>query len=108
MRKQERKADKEARDPETRPKGLSQVKLVSAVIGPGTDLPFASEVEIKGWRVVGGKSWTDLGRIGAYVGGYQLSHRMIQGELMPVVYDIEITLRGVGPQSFTVVSGEHD
>ena len=49
-------------------KSHSQVRLVSAVIGAGTELPFASDVQIKGWRVVGGKSWTDLGRIGAYVG----------------------------------------
>jgi hypothetical protein len=46
----------------------NQVRLTSSVIGPGTDLPFTNDVEIKGWRVVGGKSWTDLGRIGAYVG----------------------------------------
>lgn len=44
------------------------VKLVQSVIGGGTESPFAVDVQIKGWRVVGGKSWTDLGRIGAYVG----------------------------------------
>lgn len=64
MRRHERRARREAKSPT---QGKNEVRLIS-VIGPGTDLPFAKEVEIKGWRVVGGKSWTDLGRIGAYVG----------------------------------------
>lgn len=50
-----------------------EVKLVSSVIGAGTDLPFAMDVQIKGWKVVGGKSWTDIGRVGAYVGMYPMS-----------------------------------
>ncbi|BEJ02588.1 hypothetical protein CcaverHIS631_0703830 [Cutaneotrichosporon cavernicola] len=38
--------------------------------------PFAAEVVIKGWQVVGGKSWDDSAKVGAYV-----------------VYEIEIALR---------------
>ena len=69
MRRHERRLTKESSQQiETVGKSRSQVKLVSAVIGAGTELPFASDVQIKGWRVVGGKTWTDLGRIGAYVG----------------------------------------
>jgi len=69
MRRHERREKKDsARQIEDIGKNDSKVRLVSAVIGAGTELPFASDVEIKGWRVVGGKSWTDLGRIGAYVG----------------------------------------
>ena len=30
--------------------------------------PFARDVCIKGWRVVGGKTWTDKAKVGAYVG----------------------------------------
>lgn len=50
--------------------GRQEVKLVSSVIGAGTDLPFATDVQIRGWKIVGGRSWTDIGRIGAYVGTY--------------------------------------
>ena len=64
MRRYERRSRREAKN---QTQGKNEVRLIS-VIGPGTDLPFAKEVDIKGWRVVGGKSWTDLGRIGAYVG----------------------------------------
>lgn len=31
--------------------------------------PFAREVTIKGWKIVGGESWTDVAKLGAYVGG---------------------------------------
>jgi len=71
MRRHERREKKEsARQIENVRVGKKdrEVRLVSAVIGAGTELPFAGDVEIKGWRVVGGKSWTDMGRIGAYVG----------------------------------------
>jgi len=71
MRRHERRERKEsARQIEDVGLGKrdKEVRLVSAVIGAGTELPFAGDVEIKGWRVVGGKSWTDMGRIGAYVG----------------------------------------
>jgi hypothetical protein len=69
MRRHERRARKESdRQIENVGKRDKEVRLVSAVIGAGTELPFAGDVEIKGWRVVGGKSWTDMGRIGAYVG----------------------------------------
>jgi hypothetical protein len=71
MRRHERRARKES-DRQIENVGVGkrdqEVRLVSAVIGAGTELPFAGDVEIKGWRVVGGKSWTDMGRIGAYVG----------------------------------------
>lgn len=43
-----------------------------------TPLPFARDVNIKGWKVVGGKTWTDKAKMGSYV-----------------VYDIEITLHSV-------------
>jgi len=69
MRRHERREKKESgRQIENVGKRDKEVRLVSAVIGAGTELPFAGDVEIKGWRVVGGKSWTDMGRIGAYVG----------------------------------------
>jgi hypothetical protein len=72
MRRHERRGKKESSRHTEVIKSKSEVRLVSAVIGAGTELPFASDVEIKGWRVVGGKSWTDLGRIGAYVGQFYL------------------------------------
>ncbi|CAK9782147.1 unnamed protein product [Cutaneotrichosporon oleaginosum] len=46
--------------------------------------PFAAEVAIKGWQVVGGKSWDDSAKVGAYV-----------------VYDIEIALRNGTTLSIT-------
>lgn len=36
--------------------------------GRGGGGPFAREVEIKGWKIVGGRSWTDKAKVGAYVG----------------------------------------
>ncbi|WVO19724.1 uncharacterized protein IAS62_001014 [Cryptococcus decagattii] len=41
--------------------------------------PFAREVIIKGWKIVGGESWTDVAKLGAYV-----------------VYDIDIKLKDGG------------
>jgi hypothetical protein len=42
----------------------------TAALGSGiNDLPFARDVEIRGWKIVGGKSWTGGGKLGAYVGG---------------------------------------
>ncbi|KIY56847.1 hypothetical protein I307_03584 [Cryptococcus deuterogattii 99/473] len=41
--------------------------------------PFAREVTIKGWKIVGGESWTDVAKLGAYV-----------------VYDIDIKLKDGG------------
>lgn len=35
------------------------------------EAPFAREVAIKGWKIVGGESWTDVAKLGAYVGGYK-------------------------------------
>lgn len=40
--------------------------------------PFAEDAHIRGWKVVGGKTWTDKAKLGSYV-----------------VYDIEITLHSV-------------
>nr|ODO02330.1 hypothetical protein L204_01063 [Cryptococcus depauperatus CBS 7855] len=47
--------------------------------GAGEGGIFASQVDIKGWKVVGGNDWQDVGKLGAYV-----------------VYDIEITLSNGG------------
>lgn len=77
MRKEEKRAKREA----ARPTGGAgsgsgkrrEVQLVSNVIGSG-DLPFATDVQIRGWKVVGGRSWTDIGRIGAYVGTSSTSY----------------------------------
>lgn len=45
-----------------------EIRLLKA-LGPEPETaPFARAVEIKGWKVVGGKSWTDQGKVGAYVG----------------------------------------
>ena len=44
------------------------IQLLKAMNPTDDQLPFASDVEIKGWRIVGGKSWTDQARVGAYVG----------------------------------------
>jgi hypothetical protein len=66
---------------------------------------FAREVVITGHKVVGGKTWTDKARMGAYVGGLHcaLDHcsrdHPIQCASAPVlrrsVYEIEITTRSV-------------
>jgi hypothetical protein len=81
MRRHERRARKESdRQIENVGKRDKEVRLVSAVIGAGTELPFAGDVEIKGWRVVGGKSWTDMGRIGAYVGGSSLFACLLEAD----------------------------
>ncbi len=38
-------------------------------LGPEPEsAPFAKDVKIKGWKTVGGKSWTDRAKVGAYVG----------------------------------------
>jgi len=36
-----------------------------------SSLPFAMDVEIKGWKIVGGKSWTGGAKVGAYVGEFE-------------------------------------
>ena len=54
------------------PQLSSEIALLKA-LGPQPDsAPFTREVEIKGWKIVGGKSWTDRAKVGAYVG--KLAH----------------------------------
>ncbi|CAD6578293.1 MAG: hypothetical protein TREMPRED_002144 [Tremellales sp. Tagirdzhanova-0007] len=49
------------------PQLSSEIALLKA-LGPQPDsAPFTREVEIKGWKIVGGKSWTDRAKVGAYV-----------------------------------------
>lgn len=65
--------------------------------GGGRAQPFAAEVLIKGWQVVGGKSFDDSAKVGAYVGEC-VRRRTGEGRRgvwtrLTVVYDIEITLR---------------
>jgi hypothetical protein len=81
MRRHERRAKNRSKEQDATDENCkrTEVRLVSAVIGQGTELPFTREVVIKGWKVVGGKSWTDLGRIGAYVGTSRLLQRFSQG-----------------------------
>jgi hypothetical protein len=100
MRKEERRAKKEATNPQVdtvTSTGIRtgtgaqvdkrrEVKLVASVIGAGSELPFATDVVIRGWKVVGGRSWTDIGRIGAYVGTSNdhsplcVDHHVIEGD----------------------------
>lgn len=64
--------------------------------------PFAREVTIKGWKIVGGESWTDVAKLGAYVGGYKIPaapSRVSSAEAMAVVYDIDIKLKDVSLDS---------
>lgn len=101
MRKEEKRAKREAITPRAAARTENsvagenerrrEVKLVSSVIGSGagttTDLPFATDVQIRGWKVVGGRSWTDIGRIGAYVGMSQrppYAHRQRHKKLIKV------------------------
>jgi hypothetical protein len=61
---------------------------------------FAREVVITGHKVVGGKTWTDKARMGAYVGGFELrsqplSTKSTEPVLRRSVYEIEITTRSV-------------
>ncbi|KAK8865702.1 hypothetical protein IAR55_000847 [Kwoniella newhampshirensis] len=78
--------------PAATPSTTNQVQItVAATAGAGDDEAppyadsnnrgevFARQVVIRGWKVVGGKSWTDMGKIGAYV-----------------VYDIDIGLQNGG------------
>lgn len=58
----------------SRSRGHPPVKLLKAFHETEQSLPFAKEVEIKGWKIIGGKSWSDLGRLGAYVGGFGRPH----------------------------------
>ena len=50
---------------------------ISAAAGSGSGLieslrasegPFARNIEIRGWKIVGGRTWTGAARVGAYVG----------------------------------------
>jgi len=44
------------------------IQLLKALGQEPDSWPFARDVEIKGWKTVGGKSWTDGAKVGAYVG----------------------------------------
>jgi hypothetical protein len=41
---------------------------ISLSVGQHAREPFAADVAVRGWQVVGGKSWTGGGKVGAYVG----------------------------------------
>lgn len=66
--------------PSPRPSSVSpRIELLKA-LGPEPDsAPFARDVEIRGWKVVGGKSWTDRAKVGAYVGEYLRRYAVDRG-----------------------------
>ena len=43
-------------------------ETVPGLFRSSSEGPFAKEVEIRGWKVVGGRTWTGAARVGAYVG----------------------------------------
>lgn len=47
-----------------------RIELLKALGPERESAPFARDVEIRGWKTVGGKSWTDGAKVGAYVGEY--------------------------------------
>ncbi|KAL7423671.1 hypothetical protein Q5752_001253 [Cryptotrichosporon argae] len=51
---------------------------------PAGDPTFARDVEIRGWKVVGGKSWTGGGKVGAYV-VYDIVFNLQQGGQVAVL-----------------------
>lgn len=77
MRRHDRAAQKAQAKPPTgvlsgtsasaTPVATGGIQLLKAVNPTDDQLPFASDVEIRGWRIVGGKRWTDQARVGAYV-----------------------------------------
>jgi hypothetical protein len=52
------------------PSNGSEIQLLQATgqVDRVENLPFAKQVEVKGWKVVGGRDWDSMARVGAYVG----------------------------------------
>lgn len=55
-----------------------EIDKSSAIGQEDVILPFAKDVRIDGWKVIGGKTWSDKAKLGSYV-----------------VYDIHISLHAV-------------
>ena len=66
--------------------------------------PFAKDVVINGWMIVGGKGWGEVVKVGSYVG----ERHMLGGwcESLTPVYDIEITLQNVRRGSLALNLGQ--
>lgn len=46
------------------------IRVTTSPTPSAREAPFAAEVEVKGWQIVGGRSFEEKGRVGAYVGAY--------------------------------------
>lgn len=72
------------------------IRVTTSPTPSAREAPFAKELEVKGWQIVGGRNFDDKARVGAYVGALrdpweELSYVWFV-ELM-TVYDIELQLR---------------
>lgn len=83
------KRDRTARKASTSPREeCGPITLVNVEMGMGTGTGtgrpkperldssgdvFASDVNVRGWKIVGGKGFTDKAKVGAYVGEYAMS-----------------------------------
>lgn len=74
---------------------------ISVDIAERCDL-FAKEVCVSGWKIVGGKSFGDVARVGAYVGELVLEVRLM------AAYDVEIALRSVRVDRVLLIIGSYD
>ena len=59
--------------------------------GEGRRYPFARDVVIQGWKVVGGEKWQDAAKVGAYVG----EPFNLNSVVLMKVYDIVIDRKSV-------------
>lgn len=48
------------------------IRVTTSPTPSARDAPFAKELEVKGWQIVGGRNFDDKARVGAYVGACQL------------------------------------
>lgn len=46
------------------------IRVTTSPTPSARDAPFAREVEVKGWQIVGGRNFDDKARVGAYVGAF--------------------------------------
>lgn len=68
------------------------IRVTTSPTPSARDAPFAKEVEVKGWQIVGGRNFDDKARVGAYV-GESVTRSSGETAQLIIVYDIELQLR---------------
>lgn len=83
--------------------GSSRIAQASdSLSGRPPDL-FAADVNVRGWKIVGGEKWSGDAKVGAYVGKLSKSASLRGRRRANInsVYDIEITKRAVSQASLS-------